>query len=367
MAVESRRSSQLRVVTVVGARPQFIKAAVLSRLFRSEFADRVDEFLLHTGQHYDHNMSRLFFEELRIPEPDANLAIGSGSHGETTGRMLAGIEKVLLEQKPDVVLVYGDTNSTLAGGLAASKLLVPVAHVEAGLRSFAMAMPEEQNRVLVDRISRWLFCPTDTARQNLEREGVTSGVSVVGDVMFDASKYYRRVEAERIAAVAEEWPTPFYLLTLHRAENTDTEERLRSIFDALNEFNDVPCVFPAHPRTRKKIAQYDIRLADHIRVIEPIGYLEMIAAEDACSFVVTDSGGVQKEAYFFYKPCITLRDETEWTETVDAGWNTLVGADRERIATALRAIGTPDGWSPFYGDGNTGSLIASQLLADAGA
>ncbi len=363
----TRPSSRLQILTVVGARPQFVKAAVLSRLIRSEFAEQTDEFLLHTGQHYDHNMSRLFFDELRIPEPDVNLEVGSGSHGESTGQMLAGIEKILMERKPDLVLVYGDTNSTLAGGLAASKLLIPVAHVEAGLRSFSMVMPEEQNRVLVDRISRWLFCPTEIAQENLSREGIRDGVHVVGDVMLDAANYYRETEADRIATVADKWPKPYYLLTLHRAENTDDRAKLSSIFDALNEFDDVPCVFPAHPRTRKKMAEHGITVAPHIRMIDPVGYLEMLAAETEASFIVTDSGGVQKEAFFFRKPCITLRDETEWTETVEVGWNKLVGADPDRIAQGLRNVSPAQEWKPLYGNGNSGSRMIAQLLADMGA
>ncbi len=353
------------ILTVVGARPQFIKAAVLSRLIRER--GELSEFLVHTGQHYDDNMSEIFFRQMRIPEPDANLGVGSGSHGRQTGAMLAALEEVLTARRPERVLVYGDTNSTLAGALAAAKLGIPVAHVEAGLRSFQRAMPEEINRVVADRLSDLLFCPTPTAVDNLSAEGIRQGVHLVGDVMFDASLYYRRLIDEGGAELRlpPGLPADFYLLTLHRAENTDDPARLRAIVEALNGLDGHPGVFPVHPRTRKMLAAQGLRLAPHIRAIEPVGYLEMLALEGRCRFVVTDSGGVQKEAFFFGKPCITLRDQTEWVETVRSGWNTLTGADPARIRGAFHSVRAPGERPAFYGDGDSGSRIFSILASGA--
>jgi len=337
---------------------------VVSRLIRERYAGELEEVLVHTGQHYDSNMSEIFFEQMRIPRPDVNLGIGSGSHGRQTGEMLAGIEEVLLRERPDWVLVYGDTNSTLAGALAAAKLNIPVAHVEAGLRSFERTMAEEKNRVVADHLSSLLFCPTPVAEENLRREGITEGVRVVGDVMYDASLYYRGLleRSEAKAHMSFEPPADFYLLTLHRAENTDDPARLGSIVEALNSINGVQGIFPAHPRTRKAVAQQGLRLADHIRVTEPVGFFEMLELEGRCRFVVTDSGGVQKEAYFFGKPCITLRDQTEWTETVETGWNVLTGADTERIRAAFAAVRSPSARPDLYGDGNAGGKILEALL-----
>ena len=363
--------SPIRILTVVGARPQFIKAAVLSRLIRSpEYRDRFQEVLVHTGQHYDDNMSEVFFREMEIPRPDVNLNVGSGSHGRMTGEMLIKLEEVLLDRKPDLVLIYGDTNSTLAGALAASKLKIPVAHVEAGLRSFWKAMPEEQNRIVADHLSDWLFCPTETARRNLEREGVTKGVHVVGDIMLDASLHYRRqVEADLAAGRTrlpqlfgdrEEGSAPedFCLVTVHRAENTDDPIRMRGIVEGLNATpRDV--VFPVHPRTRKKMAEFGLRCGERVRLIEPVGYLEMLELEWRCSVVVTDSGGVQKEAFFLRKPCVTLREQTEWTETVESGWNILVGACDGSIARTLAVVGVPERQVALYGDGHA----AEHMLA----
>lgn len=369
----------IHILTVIGARPQFIKAAVVSRLIRTEpWRDAFRETLIHTGQHYDENMSEVFFRELRIPEPDVNLDIGSGSHGHMTGRMLARLEEILKEYSPDIVLVYGDTNSTLAGALAASKLLVPVAHVEAGLRSYSKRMPEEQNRILADHLSTWLFCPTDASVENLAREGFASldsqnlrpssdnpRVSKVGDVMYDASLFYRGIAAARPAA---ERPlarlglvSPFRLLTLHRAENTDHRERLSVILEALRKSDDLPILFPLHPRTRKMMDLFGLKLPGHVRVIDPVGFLDMLELEQACDSVITDSGGVQKEAFFFGKSCVTLRDQTEWTETVDAGWNRLAGADPRAILEAL-SIPTPRGPRPaLYGGGTAGEQILRVL------
>ena len=366
-----------RILTVVGARPQFVKAAVLSRLIRSEsHRDRFSEILVHTGQHFDENMSEIFFREMRIPEPDVNLGVGGGTHGSMTGRMLEGLERLILERKPDLVLIYGDTNSTLAGALAASKLLVPVAHVEAGLRSFNKRMPEEQNRVAADHLSTWLLCPTDTAVSNLRREGIAGSakgqpnpdrprVSKVGDVMYDASLFYRGLAAERPAS---ERPLarlglsgPFRLLTLHRAENTDDRGRLSGILSALAQADDLPVLFPLHPRTRKMLDAFGLSLPAHVRAIEPVGFLDMLDLEQACEGVITDSGGVQKEAYFFGKPCVTLRDQTEWTETVESGWNRVAGSDPAAILEAL-AAGPPAGPRPeLYGSGDAGARILEEL------
>jgi UDP-GlcNAc3NAcA epimerase len=363
------------IVTVVGARPQFIKAAVISRLIRSDRYRRdVTEFLVHTGQHYDENMSDVFFKEMSIPSPDLNLVVGSGNHGSMTGSMLAQIEELLLARKPDLVLVYGDTNSTLAGALAASKLHIPVAHVEAGLRSFMMAMPEEQNRILTDRLSTHLFCPSDTAVENLGREGIPhqvpvcptmdhKGVHQVGDIMLDASLYYRDAAALNESKRLSSLPGRFYLLTLHRAENTDDPDRLRSIVRAINQFATIPAVLPLHPRTRKALQSFDLSFGPHVHVIDPVGYLDMLGLEATCDFVVTDSGGVQKEAYYFNKPCITLRESTEWVELVTSGWNRLTGADENRIADAFSSVGTKGDDKPLYGNGTTGHMILEALLS----
>jgi UDP-GlcNAc3NAcA epimerase len=343
-------------LTVVGARPQLIKAAVLSRLIRERYQDSLLEYLLHTGQHYDPNMSDIFFTQMRIPRPDANLGVGSASHGRQTGAMLAGVEEVLLAQKPDLVLVYGDTNSTLAGALAAAKLNIPVAHVEAGMRSFVPSMPEEQNRVVADHLSSILFCSTPVAVRNLRHEGILSGVHKVGDIMYDASLFYRKLLAkgEEKAELPFAVPKDFYLLTLHRAENTDDPERLHSIVTALNRLSDHLGVFPAHPRTRKALCDASLTFGRHILMTDPVGFFEMLLLEEHCRFIITDSGGVQKEAIFFGKPCITLRDQTEWVETVESGWNTLVGANADKISQAFRNLHVPPTTPSFYGKGDSG-------------
>jgi UDP-GlcNAc3NAcA epimerase len=336
----------------------------LSRLIRENKANELSEYLVHTGQHYDDNMSEVFFRQLRIPAPIIDLGVGSGSHGQQTGAMLAALEQVLLERRPDRVLVYGDTNSTLAGALAAAKLHIPVAHVEAGLRSFNRAMPEEINRILTDHLSDLLLCPTPAAVANLAAEGIHDGVHQVGDVMLDASLYYRNLieESQEQIRLPVGLPDDFYLLTLHRAENTDEPARLRAVVDALNSLSGFPGVFPMHPRTRKALASQGLRLASHILAIEPVGFLEMLALESRCRFIVTDSGGMQKEACFLSKPCITLRDQTEWVETVQTGWNTLVGADPQKIRRAFERVRAPAKLPDFYGDGDAGSKILSLLL-----
>lgn len=362
----------MKIITVVGARPQFIKAAMVSRAISSHNSQnpsqQIHEVIVHTGQHYDANMSQVFFTDMQIPQPDYHLAIGGNSHGAMTGRMLEKIEEVIIQEKPDVVLVYGDTNSTLAGALAAVKLHIPVAHVEAGLRSFNMRMPEEVNRVLTDRISRWLFCPTETAVKNLEREGILPAgevaVSNVGDVMYDAALFYSTISkpSEAIASLIAALDADFYLATVHRAENTDDLERLSNIMGALDTISETtPVVLPLHPRTRKLLGGQHL---PHIRLIEPVGYFDMLALISKCKGVFTDSGGVQKEAYFFQKPCITLRDETEWVELVQYGCNTLVGADPDKIIRAEKSlgIGNRDGSSNnLYGQGDASDKIVKML------
>ncbi|HYG51164.1 MAG TPA: UDP-N-acetylglucosamine 2-epimerase (non-hydrolyzing) [Flavobacteriales bacterium] len=346
----------MKIITVIGARPQFIKAAAVSHTLRRQFT----EVMVHTGQHYDANMSDVFFEELNIPKPDYHLEIGSGNHGAQTGAMLIEIEKVLLNEKPDYVLVYGDTNSTLAGALAASKLLIPVIHVEAGLRSFNKAMPEEQNRIVTDHLSDILFVPTQTAINNLKNEGITRGVANIGDVMYDAILHFTPIAAEKSQVLKKLGlkENEFSLCTIHRAENTNDIDRLRNICGALNECEQ-NIVLPLHPRTLKYLGEYGIKLNDKIRVIEPVGYLDMVLLEKNASKIITDSGGVQKEAFFMRKPCITMRDQTEWVETVECGWNVVVGADKHKIKDAIVNFTPKSGPKELFGKGN-----AAQLMAD---
>lgn len=358
----------MKLLTVVGARPQFIKAAAVSRVIRSDYPGIIDEVLVHTGQHFDHAMSEVFFTELDIPQPRYNLEIAGGPHGAMTGRMLEAIEQVLLQEGPDCLLVYGDTNSTLAGALAAAKLHVPVAHVEAGLRSFNMRMPEEINRILADRVSRLLFCPTRTAVANLYAEGLTQGVSNVGDVMFDASLHYRGMARERSSVLGRLGllEQSYVLATCHRAENTDDPQRLQAIIQALAELaGEMPVVLPLHPRTRNTLAALGLNAAlKAVTLVEPLPFLDMIRLEQTARCIVTDSGGVQKEAFFYQVPCVTMRDETEWPETVELGWNQLVGAARERIVDAVLQAQrpVPSGCAP-YGDGTASQLIAEGLLS----
>lgn len=348
----------MKIFTIIGARPQFVKAAVLSRLIRTEnWRGRVSEILVHTGQHYDKNMSDVFFSEMEIPKPDYNLNIGSASHGEMTGQMLIAIEKLLLKEKPDVVLVYGDTNSTLAGALAASKLNIPVAHVEAGLRSFWKRMPEEQNRILTDHISTWLFCPTETAIKNLKKEGIDKSVYNVGDIMLDANNYYKNKIVDDESYKKDE----FILATVHRAENTNDIENLKNIIKAFNTINS-RIVLPLHPRTKKIIESNDIKINSNVEIIEPVGFYEMLRLESSCSCIITDSGGVQKEAYFSKKPCITLREQTEWVETTESGWNNLVGTDTDKIVNAYKNLNIPDTYQSFYGNGNAANKILQTLV-----
>jgi UDP-GlcNAc3NAcA epimerase len=356
----------LKILTVIGARPQFIKASAVSRLIARDYAGRIEEKLLHTGQHFDENMSDVFFAELAIPEPAFHLDICSGSHGAMTGRMLEGIERVLLQELPDRVLVYGDTTSTLAGALAAVKLQIPVADVEAGLRSFNMRMPEEINRILTDRISDLLFCPTDVAVDNLRSEGLRERVHLVGDVMYDVALRYAE-QARRESRILQRLGLKkgqFILVTCHRAENTDDRARLENIVKALRDAaKETAIVFPMHPRTRKCLENYGLlENLGGVTVIAPLAYLDVVALQMAAQAVCTDSGGMQKEAFFFGVPCITLRDETEWVELVDAGWNELVGADPNRIAEAISAVGRDrPARPPLYGDGNAAGKIVEYL------
>lgn len=356
----------MKIVTIVGARPQFIKAAAVSR----EIAKHPDiaEVLIHTGQHFDSNMSDIFFREMEIPAPHYFLEVHSLSHGAMTGRMLEKIEAVLLTERPDFVMVYGDTNSTLAGALAAKKLHIKVVHVEAGLRSFNMAMPEEVNRILTDRISDMLCCPTNLAVENLIVEGFGNfpcTIAKTGDVMQDAALFYREAAKEKSTVISRLGlaEREFVLCTIHRAENTDDLLRLRSIVAALNEIaGEMEIVLPIHPRTMKTLAANGIET--RFRPIEPVGYFDMIELLQHTRIVLTDSGGVQKEAFFFAKPCVTLRDETEWVELVDHGFNTLAGADKERIVTAFRdmQLQQPDFGIDLYGGGQASRRIVAEIV-----
>lgn len=350
----------MKFATILGARPQFIKASPLSH----ELRQRHLEVLVHTGQHYDYGMSDIFFEELALPAPDYHLGIGSGLHGAQTGAMLAAIEGVLQKEAPDAVIVYGDTNSTLAGALAATKLHLPVAHVEAGLRSFNRRMPEEINRILVDHLSTWLFAPSEASRELLAKEGILEGVHVVGDIMTDAARLHgERAAQSRTLERLNLRPGAFYLATVHRAENTDEPGALRSILQALGAL-DKPVVLPIHPRTEKRVSELEIVVGANVQVLPPQGYLAMLALERGAACILTDSGGMQKEAYYLEVPCVTLRNETEWVETVATGWNVLVGTEPERILDAVAR--RPDRGTPhpeLYGDGVTAGRIAEVLSA----
>lgn len=352
----------MRILSIVGARPQFVKAAPVCRALREDHS----ETLVHTGQHYDEMLSAIFFDELEIPRPDYNLGVGSGSHGAQTGAMLAGIEEVLLAEAPDAVLVYGDTNSTLAGALAAVKLHIPVAHVEAGLRSFNRRMPEEINRLLTDHVARWLFCPTRVAIDNLRAEGVEEGVHLVGDVMVDAMNHNLPIAVEHSDVLEQLGLAPgvYYLATVHRPRNTDDPTRLKAIVDTLGDL-DLPVVLPAHPRTVQAIDAAGLDVSPKLRIVPPLSYLDMIAMEANARAILTDSGGIQKEAYMVGVPCVTLREETEWVETVEAGWNQLVGAEPASIRAAV-ARPVPEGdRRPLYGDGKASERIVDALRGNS--
>ncbi len=351
-----------KIITIVGARPQFIKAATLSRQLQLL---GIDEKIIHTGQHFDDNMSKVFFEEMEIPKPSYNLEIHGLTHGAMTGRMLEGIEEILLNEKPDGVLVYGDTNSTLAGALAASKLHIPLIHVEAGLRSFNMKMPEEINRILTDRISNFLFCPTDTAVNNLKQEGFDHlPVQIIknGDVMQDAAIFYA-AKAEQKSDILNKIKLPkFVLATIHRQENTDSPENLKNIIQGLNKINrQTPVIVPVHPRTRNILTH--LKITPEFTLIEPVGYFDMIILLKNCELVITDSGGVQKEAFFFGKHCITLREQTEWVELVKNGFNRIVGSDAGKLADAFEFFKTKksDFSVDLYGKGQAAKVIAETL------
>lgn len=358
------------IITIVGARPQFIKAAMLSRAIsimnRQEL--RFKEELIHTGQHYDENMSRIFFSEMGILKPTWQLHCGNDTHGTMTGKMLIDIEKILIENRPDYVIVYGDTNSTLAGALAASKLHIPVVHIEAGLRSFNKTMPEELNRILTDHLSTLLCCPTVTAIKNLHEENIKNGVYHVGDIMYDAAIHFAD-QAERYSTILQTQslkPKEFILCTVHRAENTDNETRLSQIIKAFKEISEqgVKIIFPLHPRTKSWLKKYSLmnvlQNCPNILLTEPLGFLDMVMLERNAQAILTDSGGIQKEAYFHHTPCITLREETEWTETIESGWNQLAGSNAEQI---IKCLSTPTEHREIseYGNGHTAEKILGLL------
>lgn len=353
----------MKIVTVVGARPQFIKAATVSREISHQ--DNVNEMIVHTGQHFDDNMSEVFFNELDIPKPTYNLGIGNLSHGAMTGRQIEAIESILLKEKPNWVLVYGDTNSTLAAAIASVKLHIPVAHVEAGLRSYNRTMPEEINRVLTDHASDLLFAPTEIAVKNLALENIAGmKVKLVGDVMYDAALYYsvKAVQESSILDVLEIKAKGYVLATLHRQENTDDPLRLKNIIFGLEQ-SPLPIIMPLHPRTKKRLESLKIKIKPPIWTIEPVGYLDMIMLEQNAIKIATDSGGVQKEAFFFQVPCITLREETEWVETIEMGWNKLVGADHKKISSALseESENKRNAKLQPYGTGDTATKIVNLL------
>ena len=357
----------MRIVSIVGARPQFVKLSVICRAIAAR-DDGWTHRIIHTGQHYDPGLSGVFFTELSIPQPDHDLGVGSGSHGEQTGEMLKRLEPVLGSEKPDWVLLYGDTNSTLAGAVVASKMELPTAHIEAGLRSHRHGMPEEINRVVADHLSDLLLCPTSLAVENLRKEGLAERAVLTGDVMYDAALAYRQVAENKVeenpgGPAATGWRRKeFALATVHRAENTDDPERLRQIVNGLERISRTICpvVWPVHPRTRKHLNSLGAELAC-VKVMEPVSYLEMLLLEGGARFILTDSGGVQKEAYFFQTPCVTLRDETEWVETLANGCNVLTGACESEIVAAANEVHKAGPWTAVYGDGHAGAAILKSL------
>ena len=356
----------LHILTIIGARPQFIKAAAISRAIRQ--FDNIQETIVHTGQHFDANMSDIFFDEMGIPKPNYHLHVNSLSHGAMTGRMLEEIEKVLLQEKPDVVLVFGDTNSTLAGALAAKKHHIKIAHVEAGLRSFNMRMPEEVNRILTDRISDFLYCPTDTAVINLEAEGFRQypcSIEQVGDVMLDAAMYYLPISSQKSSILRDMDlnQDQFLLVTIHRAENTDHPQRLAEIVEAINNLSkDFDVVFPVHPRTKHLLS--NLSISPRVKLVDPVGYFDMIQLINGCRLVVTDSGGLQKEAYFFKRFCVTVRDQTEWVELVEHGYNRLSSTKSSDIQDAVHFFlkQTFKTGEALYGNGDASNRICRSLL-----
>lgn len=371
----------MKIATIIGARPQFIKAAAVSRTINdynrsTPQALHLTEFIIHTGQHYDEGMSAIFFRELEMPEPEYNLGVGSGSHGKQTGKMIAGIEEILLKESPDLVMLYGDTNSTLAGAIAAAKLYIPIAHVEAGLRSYNRRMPEEINRIVADQLSHLLFCPSQVAIDNLKAEGIppqvrghsmielSPGVYNVGDVMADALQF-ASAKASTGSDVLNRLslsPKSYFLATVHRAENTEDGQRINNILSAFDAL-DKTVIFPVHPRTQKLLKEIAYQPPNNVKLIEPVGYFDAVALEKAASMILTDSGGMQKEAYWLNVPCVTLRDETEWVETVENGWNVLSGADSDRIIAAVRDFKMPAINPPLYGDGHAAEKII-QIISE---
>jgi len=350
----------MRIVSVVGARPEFIQAAPISRVLRTNH----QEILVHTGQHYDYLMSQAFFDELDIPAPDYNLEVGSGSHAQQTAAILSGMEQVLLKEQPDLVIVRGDTNSTLAGALAAAKLHILIAHVEAGERSYDRQMPEEINRLVADRLADIHLCASLTAVERLAAEGITNCVQWVGDVMLDAMLQNRPVARRRsdILARLDLKPRRYALVTIHRAANTDNPENLKQIVSALNRVSET-VVFPAHPRTRKALGNIQAHFQDHVKLVDPVGYFDMLILEEHARLIATDSGGVQREAYFLEVPCLTLRDETEWVETVQVGWNKLVGVQPDRVVESWFGFAPPSEHPPIFGDGMAAQHIVKCIAS----
>lgn len=363
----------MKIATIVGARPQFIKQAAVTRAIKEynrriqKLNKRITEVIIHTGQHYDYEMSKCFFDELAIPAPNYNLGVGSGEHGLQTGKMLIKIEEVLQRERPDLVLVYGDTNSTLAGALTAAKMHIPVAHIEAGMRSFNRDMPEEINRILTDHVSTLLFCSTRTAVNNLAREGITKGVYKAGDVMYDICLFSIKIakEKSKILQTLNLRPKSYYLATIHRPSNTDDRNTLKSILEALSEL-DSSVVIPLHPRAKKAILEFTNfpigKFNHNLIFIEPVGYLDMLILEKSAKKILTDSGGVQKEAYFLEVPCITLREETEWVETVASGWNVLVGANKEKIIESANCLMPERNTDSFFGNSQSSKKICRYIV-----
>ncbi len=364
----------MKILTVIGARPQIIKAAALSRAIKEHFKKEVQEIIVHTGQHYDDNMSQVFFDELGIPQPDYNLGVGSASHGVQTAKMIEGIEEVLLKEKPDCIVLYGDTNSTLAGAIAASKILVPIVHIEAGLRSFNKSMPEEINRICCDHCSTLLFSPTATGFKNLVNEGITSGIYHCGDVMYDNSKYFANIADKKSQIIDKEnlRGVDYVLCTIHRDNNTDQPERLNAIFKALMKISESKMVvLPLHPRTSKLLnVNLEQSLFDkitnnpNIKILPPASFFDMIVLERHAQMIITDSGGVQKEAFFFHKPCLILRSETEWTEIVECGAAIITDSDEEKIIKSYNYFidNPPHNFPDIFGDGNAAVFICKEML-----
>ena len=349
----------MKLVTIIGARPQFVKASVVSKALRNA---GYTEILVNTGQHYDDNMARIFFEEMGIPKPDYDLGVGSGTHASQTASALVGIEKILFIEKPDFIIVFGDTNATVAGALAAAKCHIKIVHIEAGLRSYNREMPEEINRVVTDVLSDFLFVPTQVAEDNLNREGITSGIHIVGDVMVDALITYTKI-AEKKSHMLKDLKLEkekYLLMTIHRPSNADSDDRLLSILEEVSRI-DLPVIFPVHPRSRSRVEKLISQTDGNIRIIDPVGYLDMMMLEKYASIIITDSGGVQKEAYLHKTPCLTVRGETEWVETVRDGWNYIVGDQLEQISKLSNNFPKPKEWHPHYGDGKSSARIVEIL------